>query len=297
MPLKPLIAGMVNVPAATEAPGGSSLVTPAVYYVDTANGNDGTGAVGNPSLPYATAQAAFDDWQTAGIAGRMHLMRTATNAGGITLAASMPAPLHITGEGYAASNLGGITASGSAGADGDPDLPGVSGNSGSSINVTSDWSVNLGAVVGNGGAGGAGGPAVSVDTSGGAGGGSSPARLINAVVESVELLGGDGGIGQSYSGGDFGGDGGPLAVAILEGLRVIGASGVNIAVGVGGAATTPGSNGAPGTLWAVDCLVDFSFVVIGSAGLVSGCHSPMISISGAVTDAGNNITAPPYPAF
>lgn len=282
---------------AAPAGGGSALNFPAVYYVDTANGNDGTGAVGNPALPYATAQAAFDDWQAAGIAGRMHLMRTPTNAGGITVAANMTVPLHITGEGFGASKLGGLTASGSAGAGGDADLPGVSGNSGCTINSTSDWSVNLGAVVGNGGAGGAGGPAVSVDTSGGAGGGSSPTRLINAVVESVELRGGNGGNGQNYSGGDVGGNAGPLSTTILEGLRVIGAAGINMAVGVGGSGTTPGSDGLPGPLWAEGCLVDFSFDVIGSAGFVSSCRGTTVSVSGTVTDAGNNITAPTYPAF
>lgn len=275
----------------------NALVSPAVYYVDTANGNDGTGAVGNPALPYATAQTAFEDWQAEGIAGRMHLMRTATDAGGITLATDMSAPLHITGEGYAASKLGGITASGAAGADGDADLSGVSGYTGPVINITSDWSVNLGAVAGNGGKGGDGGPAVSVDTSGGAGGDAPPTRLINAVVESVELLGGNGGNGQYYSGGDVGGNGGSLTAVILEGLRVVGAAGINMDVGDGGSGTTPGSEGLPGSLWAVDCLVDFSFVVIGSVGFVSGCQGTTISITGTVTDAGNNVTAPTYPAF
>lgn len=275
----------------------NALVSPAVYYVDTANGNDGTGAVGNPALPYATAQAAFDDWQAAGIAGRMHIRRTATDAGGITLATNMGAPLHITGEGCAASNLGGITASGAAGADGDADLSGVSGYTGPVINITSDWSVNLGAVVGNGGKGGDGGPAISVDTSGGAGGDSPPTRLINAVVESIELLGGNGGNGLSYTGSDTGGNGGSLTTTILEGLRVVGATGINMAVGVGGSGTTPGSDGSPGPLWAVGCLVDFSFIVIGSVGFVSGCQGTTIGISGTVTDAGNNVTAPTYPAF
>lgn len=279
------------------AGGGSSLNFPAVYYVDTANGNDGTGAVGNPALPYATAQAAFDDWQTAGIAGRMHLMRTPTHAGGITLAAGMAVPLHITGEGYAASKLGGITASGAAGADGDADLSGVSGYTGPVINITSDWSVNLGAVAGNGGKGGDGGLATSVDTSGGAGGAAPPTRLINAVVESVELLGGNGGNGQNYSGSDVGGEGGSLTSVILEGLRVVGAAGINMDVGVGGSGSSIGSAGAPGPLWAVGCLVDFSFIVIGSVGFVSGCQGTTISISGTVTDAGNNVTAPTYPAF
>lgn len=45
---------------------GGTIATPLVYYVET-TGNDGTGAVGNPSLPYATGTAAYNAGVTAGV--------------------------------------------------------------------------------------------------------------------------------------------------------------------------------------------------------------------------------------
>lgn len=45
---------------------GGTIATPCVYYVET-TGNDGTGAVGNPALPYATAGAAYAAGVTAAV--------------------------------------------------------------------------------------------------------------------------------------------------------------------------------------------------------------------------------------
>lgn len=45
---------------------GGTIATPLVYYVET-TGNDGTGAVGNPALPYATGTAAYNAGVTAAV--------------------------------------------------------------------------------------------------------------------------------------------------------------------------------------------------------------------------------------
>lgn len=72
--------GLVPAPAAGDAaagkflkadgtfdvPPGMVIATPAIYYVET-TGNDGTGAVGNPALPYATAGAAYAAGVTAAV--------------------------------------------------------------------------------------------------------------------------------------------------------------------------------------------------------------------------------------
>lgn len=47
-------------------PSGGTISTPKVYYVET-TGNDGTGVVGNPSLPYATGTAAEAAGHTAAV--------------------------------------------------------------------------------------------------------------------------------------------------------------------------------------------------------------------------------------
>lgn len=54
-------------PTWAAASGGSSISTPQVYYVET-TGNDGTGAVGDPSKPYLTAQAAYNAGKSAAVA-------------------------------------------------------------------------------------------------------------------------------------------------------------------------------------------------------------------------------------
>ncbi len=45
---------------------GGTIATPRVYYVES-TGNDGTGAVGNPALPYATGTAAYNAGVTAAV--------------------------------------------------------------------------------------------------------------------------------------------------------------------------------------------------------------------------------------
>lgn len=51
--------------AASSGSSGGTIATPRVYYVET-TGNDGTGGVGNPALPYATGTAAYNAGVTAG---------------------------------------------------------------------------------------------------------------------------------------------------------------------------------------------------------------------------------------
>jgi len=54
------------VTAISNGSAGGTISTPKVYYVE-ATGNDGTGVVGNPSLPYATVNAAYAAGVTAAV--------------------------------------------------------------------------------------------------------------------------------------------------------------------------------------------------------------------------------------
>lgn len=298
MSLSPLSNGDSGFDARTKINAGLSalnaLVSPAVYYVDTANGDDDTGAVGNPALPYATAQAAFDDWQAAGIAGRMHLMRTATDAGGITLAASMMVPLHITGEGHAASKLGGITADGAAGDPGPEAGGGQPGAPGYGVSITSDWSVNMGAITGRGGAGGAGGTSTIVNTNGGQGGDSSLMRLFNVMCEYVSLTGGSGGAGSSFDGNDVGGDGGACSQAVLIGVHSRHVNGIQMAPGGGGSGSIGGSAGADAAdATVVRCVCEAGLAVAATTGIVSHCLAYSYTLTVGLTESFNATNAVP----
>jgi hypothetical protein len=67
-----------------------SISNTRIYYVDSASGNDVTAQIGNPAKPYATAQAAYDDAETAGVFYSIHL---GYGDYSITLSSSMTGPL------------------------------------------------------------------------------------------------------------------------------------------------------------------------------------------------------------
>jgi hypothetical protein len=76
-----------------------SISTPGVAYIET-NGNDITGAVGNPQKPYLTAQEAFDDGaRILHLGAGVTTSITVSNSGPQTLA------LFVTGCGLTDSNL------------------------------------------------------------------------------------------------------------------------------------------------------------------------------------------------
>jgi len=59
------------VTAISSGSAGGTIATPLVYYVET-TGNDGTGAVGNPALPFATGTAAYAAGEAAAVAYAIH---------------------------------------------------------------------------------------------------------------------------------------------------------------------------------------------------------------------------------
>lgn len=230
------------------APGGSSISTPKIAYVET-NGDNGTAAIGNPALPYATAQAAYNALAAAS-AGDYTLHIGAGAFAGITLAVGWSANVKaIVGRGYLVSRLGGITGAGATGGDGGTDEPGLPGAAGSSItDLCSDLSVNLGDIDVHGGDGGDGGTSGdgAQGYNGGQGGEGGQLRLRNCVCNSINNRAGDGGagaVGNSTNGS--GGDGGISASLHLHGCIVLGD--INSGVGAGGPAYPPAFPGNPGT--------------------------------------------------
>lgn len=228
--------------------GGSSISTPKIAYVET-NGDNGTAAIGNPALPYATAQAAYNALAAAS-AGDYTLHIGAGTFAGITLAVGWSANVKaIVGRGYLVSRLGGITGAGATGGDGGTDEPGLPGAAGLSItDLCSDFSVNLGDIDVHGGDGGDGGTSGDGEQgyNGGDGGEGGQLRLRNCVCNSINNRAGDGGagaVGNSTNG--FGGNGGSSASLHLHGCIVLG--NINSGVGTGGPAYPPATPGNPGS--------------------------------------------------
>ena len=74
------------VTAISNGSAGGTIATPLVYYVES-TGNNGTGAVGNPALPYATGTAAYDAGVSAGVGFVIKF-----GAGGFTIAITADIP-------------------------------------------------------------------------------------------------------------------------------------------------------------------------------------------------------------
>jgi len=181
--------------------GGASISTPRVLYVET-TGNDGTAEIGNPSLPYATVQAAFDDvveilenfvihlgvgdfsasvygWPARiAVIGSPYSSLTISVSNGLTLYSDGNVLLTISGTGEFLGGAGpalnvfrgriiAITSTGAVGTTGDPGAPGDS--------------ETPGGPGGTGGIGGVGGPV----------------SLIHCDVASASSVGGAGGNGGS----------------------------------------------------------------------------------------------------
>lgn len=292
MPLVPALS------PTTPGGGGAAIDIPKTVFVSASIGNNATAEVGNPAKPYATAQAAYDAWLNLLAPGRLHVMDG--NVGGIVLTADMPNDLHITGAGPWCE-LGGFTANGALGEPVEAGSGGMDGGYGWAMRITSDWSVNLGEISGNGGTGSAGGAALpdDYDLQGGNGGASSNAKLYHILCESVTLRGGDGGNegGSSY-GGNAGGAGGSLNNAILIGVHCRG-DGIRMTEGTGGYGTAySGANGdyAP-TVTVLDCICDAEFSIAGVTGIVANNVAYSLSVIGGVTESNNVFiqVAPDWP--
>ena len=90
--------------------------TPNTLYVET-NGSDSTGVIGNPALPVATAQKAYEIWRDAVTKPLIHF--GVGTFSGFVANASMSVPMYIIGEGAGLSIINSITTTGVAGTSSD----------------------------------------------------------------------------------------------------------------------------------------------------------------------------------
>lgn len=208
--------------ALTPAGGGSGISTPRVLYVET-SGNNGTAVVGDPSKPYATAQAAFD---AARALSGDYVLQIGVGSFSVTTTEVWPARISVSGRGFNASFLVietdddvtlasdktvhvSIVATGTAGYIGSMGSTGNPGSNGPSIILHRVF----GYVISQGGTGGAGGTGSGGDTMtpGGTGGGGGPGGnggslvLVDCSLSQARSIGGAGGAGGA--GGNDGGAG------------------------------------------------------------------------------------------
>ncbi len=139
-----------------------SVTTPEIYLRMT--GNDTTGVMNNPALPFLTAQAAADAIVTyAPTAARPIIVDVGAGSfGNIVVSQNFGSFVTWRGVSSATSIMGNISASGTNGAAGvavgDPvagDYNGQPGTNGKNITITSDYNIQFGNVTSNGGNGGA----------------------------------------------------------------------------------------------------------------------------------------------
>jgi hypothetical protein len=219
--------------------GGSSLSTPKVAYVET-TGNDGTAVIGDPSKPFATAQAAHDAIVIAdGPAFSIHL--GVGTFGGLSgyLSTKLKS---ITGRGATVSFLGGIVNSGQ-----NPGEPG------GAIVFESDMSCNFGDIISRGEAGDYGSTDGEYGNNGGDGGVGGLVELKNVLFEDGDVgggNGGEGGVGAEANG--TGGAGGHAGSFKLLNCRF---NVINAEPGTpGGGPGEPGLPGGAGDTWLVQCV-------------------------------------------
>ena len=218
---------------------GSAISLPGVAWVQSSNGNDGTGVVGDPSHPFATAQAAYDHGATTfvilGTAGDINGLSTDINLFGFGSNVSSVGYINgVAGSvwGNGKENItvtGNIMIQAPSGMDGAPGIYGVapSSNGGDASAAPpiflSGFTCQgyVGLIAGNGGTGGAGwdfifGEGPDTPRNGGMGGQAGTLTLQDCAVLAYAFTlpgnGGDGGGGSncddSSSGGGTGGDGG-----------------------------------------------------------------------------------------
>lgn len=138
-----------------------SVVTPTVFLRTT--GNDATGVINNPALPFLTAQAAIDAVVAfSPVAARPMIIDVGTGSfGDITLTQNFGSFVTWKGVSAATSIIGNITATGADGAAGvaagDPaagDYDGDPGSPGKNVYITSDFNIQFGNIDASGGNGG-----------------------------------------------------------------------------------------------------------------------------------------------
>jgi hypothetical protein len=192
--------------------GGGSIEIPNVAWVNS-GGNDSTGAIGNPGLPYLTAQAAFDDGAYVFELGYGSYSIEHTSA----LGSVFEIALFVRGLGKGQSSLA-IDWNGTEGTPADPVASPGNGDRPAKLVLQSDRSVAIDLTM-TGGAGGAGLPGEpgTESTAGGNGGGGGngsdmPELLANgcyfSAISRSPGAGGTGGAGGSDGGAGAGANGG-----------------------------------------------------------------------------------------
>ncbi|HTJ77675.1 MAG TPA: hypothetical protein VL357_01645 [Rariglobus sp.] len=280
-------------------------------FVDL-SGDDETAAIGNPALPYLTAQAAYGALAAANVIDAyQYALHLGVNSGSwsIDLSADWNTAIFVTGKGDRLSKLliTGIGANGANGANGtDTALDneyagaagsGLPGSASPSVNLFSDKTVEISVTLtgGNGGNGGAGGNATGENSyggnggDGGQGGASGVLSLTNAILGEIRLTGGDagysgaGGAGTQANGNDgYGGNGGSGQLATIENCIQNG-----VFVANGGVGSYPASFGGNSTNIRARNSVFYNAVTLEagdgpSYGLygdifLDGCYAPNLS--------------------
>jgi len=235
--------------AALGGGGGASISTPHVAYVQT-SGNDSTAAIGDPSKPYLTAQAAYNALLptiTGGVTGTIFC--GVGDHGSITCdaTAGWPAGLYLAG--FPGSSLTAIT---------QPD--GTPGDAGTAEVLDADYYVTTQAT-----SGGTGGPVPEMHIV------SDGIIYVGTITRGGASRGGAGGAG-GYGNSGNGGAGGTVGAGTFKNV-VCGTFGGDGSFGVPGAGGlagygggSDGSPGAPGT----DGGVIIAFSRIGGAYFSTG---------------------------
>lgn len=219
------------------------IAQPNTVYCSASLGNDSTAVVGDPSHPYATAQAAFNAWTSLNAAGRLHVMDG--SVGSILTSANMSYSLLLTGNSLGCS-ISFISSEGSGGGTGGEMEDGYAGSPGRDLDLVSDGTVTIGYVTVNGGAGGAGGSGGNEEAApknGGQGANSGRLRM-RGLFQCGEIysIGGNGGLGNMNSGN--GGNGGSVGTVIIDGL--VFCTSFYALAGTGGYSAGGGSSGTSG---------------------------------------------------
>lgn len=219
---------------------GGAISTPLVYYVQT-NGDNGTGERGNPSKPYATAQAAYNAAATYSAANSNPPILIQFGVGshtGITLTdTAWLANIRLGG--VPGATLAGITMAASAAPENDI------GNPSGWLDLTSDGILAITTISSTGTAGNG-----HVLGNGRNGGSAGEIRLTNVRVGTVNQTSGSGSNSDGVDGG--GGNAGDLNYIVLIDCR--GPITVNRTVGTPGTGSGGGGSGNVGNelaLWAL----------------------------------------------
>lgn len=282
---------------------GAAISNPSVAYV-MSNGSDTTGAIADPSKPYASLLKAYSDGARVFVLGVGEFTGLTVTTLDIVLigqGASQTIVGNITGTSGSIYGLGPDTitvgeitiqpAPGANGADGNPAASTAAGNGGDGGNASDSIVAGLtssgDAILqgGSGGSGGYGGDAVVnlsqyAGGNGGNGGSGATLRVRNCRFSGYAVsLGGDAGNGgagtnftdNSTSGGNGGNGGNPGApgTVILENSTVGGvyaATAQSGAAGAGGTGSSPGNAGTAGATGSAGTInATFSFATTGTS--------------------------------